>query len=146
MVGGEWVHDAGENDLVRIRRSSVGFVFQQFFLIPTLSVLENVTLPALFSKRRSNGRARELLELVAAGLTPYEALRTSTTTPFEYLGESDRAGTVDVGKESDLVLVGANPLEDIANASKIEGVLMQGRWIGKEEIRKRMEEIAGSFE
>lgn len=89
---------------------------------------------------------RELLELVAAGLTPYEALRTSTTTPFEYLGESDRAGTVEVGKESDLVLVGANPLEDIANASKIEGVLMRGRWIGKEKIGKRMEEIAGSFE
>jgi putative ABC transport system ATP-binding protein len=64
MVGGEWVHDAGEKDLIRLRRSSVGFVFQQFFLIPTLNVLENVTLPALFSKQKSNGRARELLELV----------------------------------------------------------------------------------
>ena len=64
MVGGEWVHDAHESDLIRLRRSTVGFVFQQFFLIPTLNVLENVTLPALFSKRGSNGRARELLELV----------------------------------------------------------------------------------
>jgi putative ABC transport system ATP-binding protein len=64
MVDGEWVHDAGEADLIRFRRSAVGFVFQQFFLIPTLSVLENVTLPTLFSKHGSNGRARELLELV----------------------------------------------------------------------------------
>lgn len=67
MVDGEWVHDAGEADLIRIRRSSVGFVFQQFFLIPTLNVLENVTLPTLFSKRGSNGRARELLDLVELG-------------------------------------------------------------------------------
>lgn len=64
MVGGEWVQDAGESDLIRIRRSAVGFVFQQFFLIPTLNVLENVTLPTLFSRRKSNGRARELLDLV----------------------------------------------------------------------------------
>jgi putative ABC transport system ATP-binding protein len=64
MVDGEWVHDAGEADLIRLRRSSVGFVFQQFFLIPTLNVLENVTLPTLFSKRKTNRRALELLELV----------------------------------------------------------------------------------
>ena len=64
MVAGEWVNDADEAALIRIRRSSVGFVFQQFFLIPTLNVLENVTLPALFSKRKSDRRARELLELV----------------------------------------------------------------------------------
>ena len=89
---------------------------------------------------------RELVELVAAGLTPYEALRTSTTMPFEYLGESDRRGTIEVGKESDLVLIGANPLMNIANASKVEGVLIQGRWIGEEEIEKKMESIANSFE
>lgn len=89
---------------------------------------------------------RELRELVDAGLTPYEALRTSTTTPFEYLGESDEAGTIEVGKRSDLVLLHENPIEDIANASRISGVLMHGRWIGAEEIRTRMEDIAGSLE
>ena len=88
----------------------------------------------------------ELRELVEAGLTPFEALRTSTTSPFEYLGESDRAGTIAVGKRSDLLLLDENPLEDVSAASRIAGVLIRGRWIGREEIRKKMQEIAASFE
>jgi len=87
----------------------------------------------------------ELRELVDVGLTPYEALRTSTTSPFEYLGESDRAGTIEVGKQSDLLLVEENPLRDISAASKVAGVLIRGRWLGKEEIHQRMQRIAASF-
>jgi len=88
----------------------------------------------------------ELKELVDVGLTPFAALRTSTTSPFEYLGEGDRAGTIEVGKQSDLLLLEGNPLEDISAASRIAGVLIRGRWIGREEIRKTMQEIAASFE
>ncbi len=96
----------------------------------------------LFPGYALHGELRELVEL---GLTPYEALRTSTTTPFEYLGESDRAGTIEVGKQSDLLLVEENPLRDISAASKVAGVLIRGRWIGKEEIHQRMQRIAASF-
>lgn len=85
---------------------------------------------------------RELRELVEAGLTPYEALRTSTTNPFEYLGESDKAGTIGVGKQTDLLLVDANPLEDITAAAKISGVLMRGRWLDKAEIGRKMQAIS----
>ena len=87
---------------------------------------------------------RELKELVEVGLTPFEALRTSTTAPFEYLGEIDKAGTIEVGKVSDLVLLNENPLADISATSKVAGVLMRGRWIGEDEIRKRMREIEGT--
>ncbi|MFA6985711.1 MAG: amidohydrolase family protein [Arenimonas sp.] len=87
---------------------------------------------------------RELQELVDVGLTPYEALRTSTTIPYEYLGESGEAGTVEVGKRTDLLLVEGNPLEDISAASKIVGVMMRGRWIGRDEIDKKMREIRES--
>jgi len=87
---------------------------------------------------------QELQELVGVGLTPYEALRTSTTIPYEYLGESKEAGTIEVGKRSDLLLVDANPLENISAASKISGVMMRGRWIGREEIDRRMQAISGS--
>ena len=89
---------------------------------------------------------RELRELVDVGLTPFEALRTSTTNPFEYLGEADRAGTIEVGKRSDLLLLDANPLEDVSAASKIAGVLIRGRWIGRKEIHETMREIAASYE
>jgi imidazolonepropionase-like amidohydrolase len=84
---------------------------------------------------------RELRELVDVGLTPYQALRTSTTIPYEYLGESMEAGTIELGKRSDLLLVEGNPLEDISAASKIAGVMMRGRWIGRHEIDKKMQEI-----
>ena len=87
---------------------------------------------------------QELQELVAVGLTPYEALRASTTVPYEYLGESKEAGTIEVGKRTDLLLVDANPLEDVSAASKIEGVMMRGRWIGRGEIDRRMRQIAGA--
>jgi imidazolonepropionase-like amidohydrolase len=85
---------------------------------------------------------QELQELVGVGLTPYEALRTSTTIPYEYLGEAKQVGTIEVGKRTDLLLVDSNPLEDVSAASKIAGVMMRGRWIGKEEIDRRMTKIS----
>ena len=84
---------------------------------------------------------RELQEMVNVGLTPYEALRTSTTEPFEFLGEMERSGTIAVGKYTDLVLVNENPLKDISAASKISGVLMRGHWIKANEINRRMKLI-----
>ncbi len=86
---------------------------------------------------------QELHELVSVGLTPYEALRSSTTVPYEFLGEIKQAGTIEPGKRTDLLLLDANPLDDIANASKIAGVMMRGRWIGKAEIDRRMRQISG---
>ncbi len=84
----------------------------------------------------------ELRELVAVGLTPYEALRTSTTSPFEYLGESGEAGTIAAGKRTDLLLVDENPLVDVSAASRISGVLIRGRWIARREIDERMQRLA----
>ncbi|MBD3244164.1 MAG: ATP-binding cassette domain-containing protein [Chitinivibrionales bacterium] len=63
-VNGREIHNAGEKELNKLRQSAIGFVFQQFFLIPTLTVIENVQLPALFTGRKSEVRARELLALV----------------------------------------------------------------------------------
>jgi imidazolonepropionase-like amidohydrolase len=85
---------------------------------------------------------QELKEFVDVGLTPYEALRASTTVPYEYLGEAEDAGTIEVGKRTDLLLVDANPLEDVSAAAKISGVLMRGRWIGRDDIDQRMARIA----
>ncbi len=64
-IRGEEVERGGERRLAEIRQSLIGFVFQQFFLIPTLTVEENVELPLLFSHHPANRvRTAELLEIV----------------------------------------------------------------------------------
>ncbi len=64
-IRGEQVEKGGERRLAEIRQSLIGFVFQQFFLIPTLTVEENVELPLLFSHRKADrARTAELLESV----------------------------------------------------------------------------------
>ncbi len=64
-IRGEEVERGGERRLAEIRQSLIGFVFQQFFLIPTLTVEENVELPLLFSHRKTDrARTADLLESV----------------------------------------------------------------------------------
>jgi imidazolonepropionase-like amidohydrolase len=82
---------------------------------------------------------REIATYVAAGLTPYEALVTGTRGVAAHFNR-DRSGTIDTGKLADLVLLDANPLQDIANTSKIAGVMIGGRWLPKSEIDKRLSE------
>ena len=78
----------------------------------------------------------ELNLLVRAGLTPMEALQTATINPAIYLGLQDSLGTVEKGKVADLVLLEANPLEDISNTRKISGVVIRGKLIGKQGLRE----------
>ncbi|UEC42646.1 MAG: Putative ABC transporter ATP-binding protein [Methanothrix sp.] len=53
-----------ERGLVRLRREKIGFVFQQFYLIPTLTARENIELPLLFSRKGERGRIEEILDMV----------------------------------------------------------------------------------
>jgi hypothetical protein len=69
----------------------------------------------------------ELGLLVQAGLSPVEALRAATLSPAEFLGKEKDLGTVEPGKLADLVLLDANPLDDIANTRKIAGVIYDGK-------------------
>ena len=71
---------------------------------------------------------QELELMVDAGLTPYEALRTGTVNVADYLDETDSAGTVEVGKRADFILVADNPLADIGNAADVSGVFFHGKW------------------
>jgi len=85
---------------------------------------------------------RELGALVAAGLTPYRALRTGTVNVAKFLGEEGRSGVVRVGARADLILLDANPLQDIGNTLRINGVVVNGRWIGPAERSKMLGALA----
>jgi imidazolonepropionase-like amidohydrolase len=84
---------------------------------------------------------RELRSLVEAGLTPYQALAAATITPARFLGASAEWGTIEPGKRADLVLLSADPLADIGNTTRIEAVVVGGRWIDRA-ARERMIEDA----
>jgi imidazolonepropionase-like amidohydrolase len=77
---------------------------------------------------------RELQAYVAAGLTPYQALAAATRNPAEFLGASREWGTIAPGRRADLVLLAGNPLEDVRNTARIEGVAVGGRWLGRAEL------------
>src|SRR5204862_8032834 len=64
-----------ERERTRFRRDQIGFVFQHFGLLPTLTVAENIALPAAFARRRADSRVEELLERV--GLTHRRTHRPS---------------------------------------------------------------------
>lgn len=87
----------------------------------------------------------ELRMMVAAGLTPYEALATGTREPARYFGTPDEFGTVEPGRRADLILLEANPLADVANVQRRAGVMVRGQWLPEEEIQARLDAIAAAL-
>ena len=73
----------------------------------------------------------ELALLVQAGLTPMEALQTATGNPAEFLSKLDSQGTIAVGKNADLLLLDANPIDDIRNTQKIRAVVLRGKLLDR---------------
>jgi imidazolonepropionase-like amidohydrolase len=87
----------------------------------------------------------ELQRLVAAGLTPLEALQTATINPARFFGKMSDSGSVQAGRVADLVILRANPLDDIANTRTIAGVVADGRYwppIEIEPLREHLKQVA----
>ncbi len=83
----------------------------------------------------------ELALLVEAGLTPLQALQTATINPAKFFGMEKTLGTIEKGKLADLVLLDANPLENIANTKKINSVVLNGRLFDRNDLNKMLAEI-----
>jgi imidazolonepropionase-like amidohydrolase len=89
----------------------------------------------------------ELQRFVAAGFTPLEALQTATINPARFLNRSSDFGSIEPGRIADLVILRANPLDDIANTRAIAGVVADGRYRSEAEIealRRQLERVAAA--
>ncbi len=88
----------------------------------------------------------EMIDLRDAGLSNYAALETATKNPAQFFGTTDKTGTIEKGKVANLVLLDANPLEDIANTQKRVGVMLKGKYYTQTEMNKWLDEIAPKFQ
>jgi imidazolonepropionase-like amidohydrolase len=88
----------------------------------------------------------EMRNLAEAGLSNYAALEAATKNPAQFFGTIDRTGTIEKGKRADLVLLEANPLENISNTERRAGVMLKGRWFTQTELDKMLDEIAPRFQ
>lgn len=84
----------------------------------------------------------DLAFLVQAGLTPMQALQAATKNPAEFLGRQQIQGTIEPGQRADLVLLDANPLEDIRNTEKIRAVVLQGKLLDRNALDAMLNRVA----
>ena len=76
----------------------------------------------------------ELEQLVEAGLTPKEALEAATLAPARFFEAEQQMGAVEKGKLADMVLLDANPLDDIRNVRKVQAVFTHGRYYARKDL------------
>src|SRR5262249_51563728 len=113
------LHDAGA-------RLLLGTDFPNPYVVPGFSIHE------------------ELGFLVMAGLTPYDAIRMGTVNAAAYLGAD--FGEVAPGKRADLILTQGNPLDDVRNVSRREGVMLRGQWYPEAELQRALEGWVDRFD
>jgi len=94
-----------------------------FFLTPGLSLHE------------------ELAVLVEAGLSPLEALKSATTNPAAYFNLEKELGKIAINNWADLVILDANPLEDINNTKEINAVIKQGNYFDRTQLDLLLDQL-----
>jgi len=83
----------------------------------------------------------ELAAFVEAGLSPLDTLKLATRSAARFMKEEPERGTIEKGKIADLVLLDANPLEDIRNTQKIAGVMVRGKWYDRRALDRMLGEV-----
>jgi imidazolonepropionase-like amidohydrolase len=82
-----------------------------------------------------------LAEMVRAGLTPMQALQAATLSSARLLGREKEMGSVQPGKVADLVVLDANPIDQIANTRRINAVVVNGRLLDRQALDSMLEQL-----
>lgn len=88
----------------------------------------------------------EMQALAEAGVRPVTILKSGTMNVAKFFGQEGQFGAVQEGAAADLLLLDANPLEDISHMQRIAGVMVAGRWLPRQEIDRRLAELAAKYE
>jgi len=86
----------------------------------------------------------ELRFFERAGLTRLQVLKTSSQNAAAFLGDGDTRGSIQAGMTADLVLLGANPLDDLNHLWRVEGVMADGRWATRGDLLTQLKTIVYS--
>jgi imidazolonepropionase-like amidohydrolase len=88
---------------------------------------------------------REMTRMAEAGMKPYDIIKSGSYNVGVYFKDKDDFGTIAPGQRADLILVDANPLENVATIARRSGVMVRGQWIPEQEIQDRLAKIAASY-
>jgi hypothetical protein len=114
--------------------------------VPLLLGTDSPDIPGMFPGFSIH---EDLRELVLAGLSPYQALSAGTRIPGEFIHRtvphSESFGTVKVGTRADLLLLDRNPLESVENVKNPLGVMLDGRWHTRADLKSRLDQLAVDF-
>ena len=84
----------------------------------------------------------EMRAMQSAGLPPAAILAAATRNAAACIDRSNEIGTIEIGKRADLVLLDANPLEDIGNVGRRSGVMLRGAWYSSQELDEMARSLA----
>lgn len=87
----------------------------------------------------------ELQNLIDAGFTPYEAIKSGTYDAARFFCALDTFGVIDVGRRADLILVEGNPLDDIKNLKRLTGVMVRGRWHPQADLQRQLDSLVAFY-
>ena len=80
-----------------------------------------------------------------AGFSPLQILQSTTLNGAKFLGREATMGTVEEGKNADLVLLDRDPIQDFRNLDKIEGVVLKGKYFSKHALEKMKSDVAAAY-
>ncbi len=149
FIADGWILEAGSRNPVAPETAKLWVEVRQRILraltMAGVGVLMGTESPGMFNVPGFSLR-HEIRSMAAAGLTPYEILVTGTRNVADYarreLLEAGNFGTVEVGNRADLVLLRANPFQDLEALWDRKGIMVRGRWIPEEEIQETLFALA----